>query len=182
MSRNRNALVSHQAAIAPRTVAKWVASAEEVSQYLPSLTKGQQACVLAHAQYQKIPDVAKETGYSVHTVRQWLKTDVTFNACWHGMGRHVLEQGRALALNLARAAAPRAVLALQEIGGIPTYDAETGAVRPQVMGSVVRANETLLKAAGLLREQSEGGTINIAQMLLQVHNEAPKDDRAPWQR
>ena len=67
MSRNRNALVSHQAAIAPRTVAKWVASAEEVSQYLPSLTKGQQACVLAHAQYQKIPDVVKETGYGVHT-------------------------------------------------------------------------------------------------------------------
>jgi hypothetical protein len=50
------------------------------------------------------------------------------------------------------------------------------------MGSVVRANETLLKAAGLLREQSEGGTINIAQMLLQVHQEAPQDARAPWQR
>jgi len=87
-----------------------------------------------------------------------------------------------LALNLARAAAPRAILALQEIGGIPTYDSETGTVRPQVMGSVVRANETLLKAAGLLREQSEGGTVNIAQMLLQVHQEAPHDDRKPWER
>jgi len=119
--------------------------------------------VLAHAQYQKIPDVAKETGYSVHTVRQWLKTDAVFYACWHGMGRHVLEQGRVLALNLARAAAPREVLALQEIGGIPTYDAETGAARPQLMGSVVRANETLLKAAVVavtsLRRASRPGRI-----------------------
>ena len=110
MSRNRIPLVQNNAATALQPAAKWVASAEEVSQYLPSLTKGQQACVLAHAQYQKIPDVAKETGYSVHTVRQWLKTDAVFYACWHGMGRHVLEQGRVLALNLARAAAPRAVL------------------------------------------------------------------------
>ena len=94
----------------------------------------------------------------------------------------VLAAALVLALNLARAAAPRAVLALQDIGGIPTYDAVTGTVRPQVMGSVVRANETLLKAAGLLREQSDGGTINIAQMLRQVHQEATPDSRAPWQR
>ena len=137
---------------------------------------------MAHAQYQKIPDVAKETGYCVHTIRQWLKSDATFYACWHRMGRHVLEQGRVLALNLALAAAPRAVLALQDIGGIPTNDAETGAVRPQVMGSVVRANEIVLRAAGVLSDQGAGGTVNIAQMLLQVHNEAPKDDRKPGER
>jgi hypothetical protein len=97
------------------------------------------------------------------------------------MGRHVLEYGREMALNLARADAPRAVLALQEIGSIPTYDSETGMLRPQALGSVVRANETMLKVAGVLKDdrQSDNVVTLINQAVINVNKGGrPKE---PWE-
>jgi hypothetical protein len=181
MNNNVRTVIQDKANPGVEPVTKWVATTEEISQHLPTLTKGQQVCVLAHARYQKIPDVAKESGYSVHSIRQWLKTEATFYACWHGMGRHVLEYGREMALNLARADAPRAVLALQEIGSIPTYDSETGMLRPQALGSVVRANETMLKVAGVLKDdrQSDNVVTLINQAVINVNKGGrPKE---PWE-
>ena len=87
-----------------------------------------------------------------------------------------------MALNLARADAPRAVLALQEIGSIPTYDSETGMLRPQALGSVVRANETMLKVAGVVKDDRQGDSVVtlINNAIINYNREGrPKE---PWKQ
>ena len=152
----------------------------ELPDAIRQLSPLQQSALRALAEHPALdrPAIARLAGCGESTLYGWLwGLETPFRRAWEATKGLSLGSLPSMAVAMARETSLSGMQRAIAYGD--TLDPDDSAGRASVK---LRAIEMRLKAAGVLADQSTGGTVNIAQLLLQVHQEAPPDGRQPWER